>query len=361
LNGNKEKARSINAWLDTLTGRMYECRQQLYSAGKPFTATHVRKLMQGEELNPVKKLSDIFTYQIDFIDSLVGHSYTISTLRKYKKTYETLRSYMKKNYQVDDMRLVELDFKFIREYEAYLRTNFKLQNNTVASTVRRVKTVTRLAMDLGWLSHNPFIAMKLKVEEVYRDYLTSEELNSMAIKCFKLRRLATVLDLFVFSCYTGLSYADTVKLELDDVFTGEDGEQWLQSHRSKNNNRVRIPLLAPALKLVEYYHDDPRRPDGKLFPPISNQKANQYLKEIAKALNIKKKLTYHVARHTFATTVTLTNGVPIETVGQMLGHKSIKSTQLYARVTDTKVKVDMEPLKEKYREQVLGLAGDMED
>jgi hypothetical protein len=114
LNGNKEKARSINAWLDTLTGRMYECRQQLYSAGKPFTATHVRKLMQGEELNPVKKLSDIFTYQIDFIDSLVGHSYTISTLRKYKKTYETLRSYMKKNYQVDDMRLVELDFKFIR-------------------------------------------------------------------------------------------------------------------------------------------------------------------------------------------------------------------------------------------------------
>jgi len=340
---------------------MHESRQKLYSAGKPFGALHVRKLMQGEDLHPVKRVSDIFNYQIAFIDSLIGRGYTLSTWRKYNKTFERLKSFMKKNYQVEDMRLDELDFKFIREYDAYLRTDFKLQPNTIASTVRRVKTVIRLAMDLGWLAHNPFIAMKLKIEEVYRDYLTSEELNQMAIKQFKIRRLATVRDLFVFSCYTGLSYADTVKLELDDVFTGEDGGQWLQSHRTKNNNRVRIPLLAPALKLIEYYQNDPRRPDSKLFPPISNQKANQYLKEIAKALHIKKKLTYHVARHTFATTVTLTNGVPLETVGQMLGHKSIKSTQLYARVTDMKVRADMEPLKEKYKEQRLSLVEGVEE
>jgi site-specific recombinase XerD len=355
MRGSRERARSVNNWLDTMVGRSHECRQQLYATGKAFTATHVRRLMQGEELFPVRKLSDIFTYQIDFINSLVGQGYTLSTLRKYKRTYEILKRYMKHKYEADDLRLDGLDFKFIREYEAYLRTNYSMQNNTVASTVRRVKTVIKLAMNLGWLSHDPFIAMKLKVEEVYRDYLTSEELSRMAAKKFKLRRLATVRDLFVFSCYTGLSYADTVKLELDDIFTAEDGAQWLQSHRTKNNNRVRIPLLTPALRLIKFYHDDPRRPDGRLFPPISNQKANAYLKEIAKAVHIKKKLTYHVARHTFATTVTLTNGVPIETVGQMLGHKSIKSTQLYARVTDTKVKLDMEPLKARYEDQELDL------
>jgi len=182
----------------------------------------------------------------------------------------------------------------------------------------------------------------------------------IAAKKFKIRRLSTVRDLFVFSCFTGLSYADTVKLELDDIVTGEDGEHWLQTHRTKNNNRVRVPLLPPALKLIRLYHDDPRRKENKLFPSISNQKANAYLKDIAKAVNIKKKLTYHVARHTFATTVTLTNGVPIETVGQMLGHKSIKSTQIYARVTDTKVRVDMGPLKERYEGQELSLENEFE-
>jgi len=360
MRGTRETPRSVNTWLDTLSGRAYEARQQLYSTGKAFTATDVRKLMQGEELYPVKKLSDIFDYQTEFISSLIGHNYTYGTLRKYRSTYRSLKRYMIKTYGVDDMRLDQLDFKFIRDYEAFLRTEYKWVHNTITSTVRRVKTVIRLAMDLGWLNRNPFIAMKLKVVEVYRDFLTSEELSRIAAKNFKVRRLSTVRDLFVFSCFTGLSYADTVKLELDDIVTGEDGEQWLQTHRSKNNNRVRVPLLPPALKLIRLYHDDPRRQEKKLFPSISNQKANAYLKDIAKAVSLKKKLTYHVARHTFATTVTLTNGVPIETVGQMLGHKSIKSTQLYARVTDTKVRIDMGPLKARYEAQELSLESEFD-
>jgi len=221
MKGTREKSRTVNAWLDTLSGRAHDCRQQLYATGKAFTANHVRKLMQGEDLYPVRKLSDIFNYQIQHIDSLIGHSYTAGTWRKYNRTFHTLQRYMKENYQVDDMRLDDLDFKFIRDYEVFLRRNYSLVNNTVASTVRRVKTVIRLAIDLGWLNRNPFIAMKLKVEEVYRDYLTSEELSRMAAKNFKVRRLSIVRDLFVFSCYTGLSYADTVRLGLDDVVTGK--------------------------------------------------------------------------------------------------------------------------------------------
>jgi len=163
----------------------------------------------------------------------------------------------------------------------------------------------------------------------------------------------------LFSCYTGLSHADTVKLSAKDLVL-DVGETWIQTRRVKNNNRVRVPLLAPALALLKYYENDPRTPEGRLFPIISNQKANAYLKDISKEIGLTKGLTFHCARHTFATTVTLTNGVPMETVGQMLGHKSIRSTQHYARVTDTKVHLDMQKIKVKYSGQVLYLA-DLDD
>lgn len=170
-----------------------------------------------------------------------------------------------------------------------------------------------------------------------------------------------VRDMFLFSCYTGLAFSDTLALKQDDIVNGEDNEPWLQTHRIKNNSRVRIPLLSPALKIIEFYKDHPRTDRGYLLPKISNQKANAYLKEITEKLGLHKRLTYHCARHTFATTITLTNGVPIETVGQMLGHKNIRSTQHYARVTDTKVHVDMKPIKAHYEQQELKLAQDFFD
>ena len=135
----------------------------------------------------------------------------------------------------------------------------------------------------------------------------------------------------------------------------DNGETWIQTHRVKNNNRVRVPLLPPAKALLTHYRNHSLAQKDKLFPNISNQKANAYLKDIAKQLGITKRLTYHCARHTFATTVTLTNGVPMETVGQMMGHKNIRSTQYYARVTNTKVHNDMQLVKAKYSGQLLGL------
>ncbi|GAA4321397.1 hypothetical protein GCM10023149_21240 [Mucilaginibacter gynuensis] len=186
--------------------------------------------------------------------------------------------------------------------------------------------------------------------------MTSEELNALALKKLK-KRLVLTRDLFLFSCYTGLSYSDTVRLTAEDIVKGEDGGIWLETHRMKNNNRVRVPLLSPALKLIEHYKSYPRFPDEDfLLPKLSNPRVNFYLKEIMKEMGWTKWLTFHCARHTFATTVTLTNGVPIETVGQMLGHKNIRSTQIYARVTDTKVSRDMSALKKKYAGQELTLA-----
>ncbi|GAA4337858.1 site-specific integrase [Mucilaginibacter gynuensis] len=359
VKGTKEEARSINAWLETLNARAYNVRQELYAAGKPFTPTHIRKLMQGEILEPPKMLSDAWNYHTNQIAGLIGKDYTMGTLQKYKTVFKVLKRYILLKKQVEDLPLNELDYKFVRDFDHYLKTDYGVKINTAVQMVKKLRTIIKIAYEIGWISRDPFIAYRARHEEVHREYLNSFELHELATKRLKRKRLIMVRDLFLFSCYTGLSYADTVKLKRSDILKGEDGGLWIQTYRMKNNNRVRIPLLSPALRLIEHYKDYPRVLDENfILPKVSNQKANAYLKDITAMLGWTKRLTFHCARHTFATTVTLTNGVPIETVGQMLGHKSIGTTQLYARITDTKVSRDMKPLKKKYKGQELFLSAE---
>ena len=309
--------------------------------------------MQGEELEPPKMLSMAWNYQLNYIIGMIGKDYSKATLQKYRASYKALKKFLKLKLLTEDIRLDQLDHQFVKDYEYYLKTDYGVQNNTAIQIIKKLRTIIHIAMDFGWLSRDPFIAHRMKSTEVHRDYLTEEELSRLAVKRFP-KKLSLVRDIFLFSCYTGLSYADTVKLSIEDQVI-DNGETWIQTHRVKNNNRVRVPLLPPAKALLIHYKNHPRTPKDKLFPNISNQKANAYLKDISKQLGITKRLTYHCARHTFATTVTLTNGVPMETVGQMLGHKNIRSTQHYARVTDTKVYVDMQQLKAKYSGESLHL------
>jgi site-specific recombinase XerD len=356
IRGNKEEARITNAWLDVLYTRAYSCRLELYTSGKPFQAVHIRKLMQGEEIDPPKMLSEAWSYHTNQIAGLLGKDYTPGTLAKYKTVYRVIKKYVAMKNKADDIRLDEIDYRFVRDFEYYLKTDYGVKINTAIQMVKKLRTVIKIAYEIGWVKRDPFIAYRVRHEEVHREYLTSNELNELAKRRFRKRRLNVVRDLFLFSCYTGLSYADTVKLKRADILKGEDGGLWIQTYRTKNNNRVRVPLLSPALRLVEHYKDYPRILDEDfILPKISNQKANAYLKDITSMMGWTKRLTFHCARHTFATTVTLTNGVPIETVGQMLGHKSINTTQLYARITDTKVSRDMKPLKKKYVGQELFL------
>jgi len=361
MTGLRNGAKETNGWLDILNSRAFDARQQLYAGGKAFSNLHVRKLMQGEDLEPVKTIAEVWKYHTENIGSLIGKGYSKSTLKKYATCWNALTRYMKLRYRLTDIRLDQLDYKFIKEYEMWLKTDYGVINNTAIGMVRKVRVIIRLAMDYGWLKRDPFLPLRMKLDEVHRDYLTNAELSKLAVKRFSPKKLNMVRDMFLFSCYTGLAFSDTLALKQEDIINGEDGEPWLQTHRIKNNNRVRVPLLSPALKIIEFYKDHPRIDRGYLLPKISNQKANAYLKEITEKLDLHKRLTYHCARHTFATTVTLTNGVPIETVGQMLGHKNIRSTQHYARVTDTKVQVDMKPIKIRYEQQELKLSEDFFD
>lgn len=205
-----------------------------------------------------------------------------------------------------------------------------------------------LAISLELIKKNPYSKYKVHLEETNREFLTQLELSSIEAKEINIPRLAAIRDIFVFACYTGLSYSDISKLSIDHLRIGIDKNEWIIIDRSKTNNRCRIPLLPRAKLILKRYNDTPQyRIKGLLLPVLTNQKMNSYLKELADICGIRKELTMHMARHTFATTVTLSNGVPIETVSKILGHTNLKTTQIYAKILDQKISDDMSLLQSK--------------
>jgi hypothetical protein len=180
LKGNKEAARAINTWLDTLYTRAYSCQQELYAAGKLFTAKHVRKLMQGEELEPIHMVSTCWDYYLNYIAGLIGKDYSPATLVKYRSGLKAFKAFLKLKFQTDDMRLDHLDHRFIKDYEYFLKTDYNIQNNTAIQHIKRLRTVVKIAIDFGWLQRDPFLAHRMKATEVYRDYLTTEELERLS-------------------------------------------------------------------------------------------------------------------------------------------------------------------------------------
>jgi site-specific recombinase XerD len=213
-----------------------------------------------------------------------------------------------------------------------------------------LKKVLNDAIAMEFILRNPYDNFKVKRGEANRDFLTMDELLQIENKSIMIKRLDIVRDVFVFACYTGLSYSDLCQLKHDHIHLGNDGEKWIIIDREKTKTRCRIPLLSKASNLIFKYENFPvNNSQRRLLPVNSNQKMNAYLKELAAICGINKKLSMHVARHTFATSVTLANGVPIETVSKMLGHNSLKTTQIYARIVDDKISKDMKKLKHKLK------------
>ena len=214
--------------------------------------------------------------------------------------------------------------------------------------LERLKKMLNLAVKIGWMTKNPFDSFKFRFEKYERQYLSKRELEILEATTFTRSSLEKVKDIFVFSCYSGLSYVDIKELVPDQIVKGIDGINWIYTKRQKTNETVKVPLLPKAQEILSLYLNQKDFPESEpIFPVFSNQKVNKYLKEIMEQLNIRKTITFHSARHTFATTITLSNGVPIETVSKLLGHTKLSTTQIYARVLETKVSSDMLLLKEK--------------
>jgi site-specific recombinase XerD len=227
-----------------------------------------------------------------------------------------------------------------------------LSQNTIMKHIQRLRKIVTLAYHMEWIDRDPFVRWKPVFQQKRRGFLSAKELETLENHTFISERLDRVRDLFIFSCYTGISYVDIMNLTESNLVLGMDGDIWISTKRQKTKASINIPLLSKAANIIAKYKTHPMTEvTGLLLPKITNEKLNMYLKEVASHAHILKNLTFHMARHTFATTVTLSNGVPIETVSKMLGHSKIATTQIYARVLDHKISSDISILKEKLKNQ----------
>lgn len=275
----------------------------------------------------------------------VGTTATQKTYSRYELTKQRLIDFMKERYHVSDMQIRELNTVFIENFYLYLRNTCDISNNTAMKFVQRFRTILNYAKNTGLDFIDPFANYKFNFERVDRGYLEQAEIDKIYNKEFTSQRLEQVRDMFIFSCYTGLSYIDLCNLTPENIKTGFDSKLWIMTKREKTGIDSNIPLLEIPRQILAKYEG--RLKDGKLLPVISNQKMNDYLDEIAAICEINKHITFHLARHTFATEICITQSVPIESVSKMLGHTNIKTTQIYARVVDRKVSHDMSVLERK--------------
>lgn len=348
--GTNQKARILNNYLEEVNSSIFKSYQDLKLEHKLITSQAIKARYLGED-EQNHSVIDIIKYHNEDMQGKLKWG----TQKNYYTTQKYISEFLLKTYKTTDIYLQELDYNFIIKFEKHLRGHMPedhqkpMGNNTVMKHIERFRKLINLSFKLGWIDKDPFVNFKAQFIKTERGFLSLHELRAVEERQFTIERLQLVKDLFVFSCYTSLSYIDVINLTEDNICIGIDGELWIYYKREKTTKFIRIPLLPQALEIIEKYKRTRKsRTQESLFPKISNQKLNAYLKEIADLCGIKKNLTFHIARHTFATTVTLSNGMPIETVSKLLGHSRISTTQIYAKVIERKVSDDMKKLREQF-------------
>lgn len=344
--GTSQNTRALNGYLDIVYTRLIDCHSKLWEKDKVISPKAIKSLFLGLDQEH-KTLKDIIDYHNKHMSSVLQPG----TLKNYYTTERYLYKFLKKNFKTDNFYLKHLSHGFIIDFEHFLRT-FKpkkerrtCSNNGTMKHLERLKKMINLAVKLEWIPKNPFVNYQLKFQKNERHYLNEHELGILEQTIFSSQSLEKVQNIFIFSCYTGLSYIDIKELTGDQVVKNINGSDWIYTRRIKTNETVKIPLLKQAQEILCKYHEKKGARNELIFPTISNQKMNSYLKEIASSIGIRKNITFHSARHTFATTVTLANGVPIETVSKLLGHTKLATTQIYARVLENKLSSDMQQLE----------------
>jgi site-specific recombinase XerD len=349
LSGRSAEAKEINNHLAMIRAKLLNCHSKLEARNAEITAESLKREYSGVVERPRMLMEIITQHNID-IKTLIGKGYSKATWVKYNSTKTHVENFLKWKYSISDMDIKKLNFEFITDFEFYLKSQKNIDVNTNGKYIKNIKKIIKECVAKNWLDKDPFMAYKVKAKKTEREFLAEEELQAIHEREFEIERLSQVRDIFIFSCYTGLAYIDIYNLSPNQIALGIDGEKWIFTCRQKTGTPSRIPLLPPAMAILDKYANHPMTVNRKkLLPVPSNQKLNAYLKEIAAICKIPKELTFHAARHTFATTVTLTNGVPIETVSKMLGHTKLQTTQIYARILDKKVSGDMQTLRDKLK------------
>lgn len=347
MKGNTEEARSINSYLDMMRSKVLSAEMELLHKEEELSIENFQSILLENNKNH-RMLIPVFQDHNNKMKELLGKKYAPGTLQRFEVTLNHIQNFLQWKYNVTDIRIDKVDHCFITELEFYLRSVKNCSNNTSVKYVRNFRKIIKICLNNDWLEKNPFSRYEGKVIEVDKEFLTEEEIQKIYNKKFSNTRLELVKDIFIFCCFTGLAYIDVQQLRKDHLGIGIDGNKWIFKNRQKTDTRSKIPLLPIAEELIEKYSNHPKCIyEDRILPVLSNQKMNSYLKEIGDVCGIQKEITFHMARHSFATSVTLTNGVPIESVSKMLGHKSLRTTQHYAKIVDKRVSDDMAILKQK--------------
>ena len=342
IKGRTTEALNTNLQLDNIASGLQSIFRRI-EMSDVVSLERIKSEFLGKK-EEIDTLMQLFEKHNGDVAKQVGVSVGKATLQKYNVCKRHFSEFLEKQYKRSDLKLTELTYVVIREFDLYLRTEVGQNANTATKTMKTFKTITLLGQKMGVLLHDPFMNHRFHIEPVNRGFLTDEEILLIANKDLGISRLELVRDIFIFSCFTGLAYIDVSNLTPDHIVTLGD-KQWIMTQRQKTSVETNVLLLDIPKAIIAKYGGKTYR-NGKLFPMLTNQKTNSYLKEIADICGIKKNLTFHLARHTFAT-MSLSKGVPMESVSKMLGHTNIRTTQIYARITNKKIEHDMEELADK--------------
>lgn len=344
--GTKEDARVVNAFLDLLAAKVVKYKTELLSAGRAITADKLIACISGNQSQSNMLLQEFKEHNVEMESLVQTGDYSKSTWIRFKTTLSHVKEFIAFKYNVEDIHFVDLDFGFIKDFDLYLRTVRKCNNNSTLKYITNFRKIIGRAIDKEILELDPFRRFKKKRTKPNKRPITSEQLRILEEKVFSTDRLTVIRDVFVFQCYTGLAYIDVYQLRKTDIQRGVDGEWWIISNRQKTDASTKVPLLPKAMEIMKKYEDDPLcLQRNSVLPVRSNQKTNEYLKEIATLCSFDITLNTHKARRTFATTIALKNGVPINIVKEMLGHSTVAQTEEYAITDELIIASEMKQLK----------------
>lgn len=345
VKGKGKMVEELNNYLTSIRIRLYQIHRELEEGGKTITADTIKKIYYGQD-DSKKTLLQLFDEHNSQCRLLIGKDFVPKTVQRYETTAKYLKEFMEKIYNISDICLSDVTPSFIQDFEVFLKVEKGCAQNAATTRLKNIKKMYRIALENDWVKKSPFVTFKLKRESTHPEFLTMDEIQRIAAKDISVKRVEQVRDVFLFCCFSGLAFSDVQQLSREHLIKDQAGKMWIRKARQKTNNMCNIPLLPIGLQLIEKYSNHPECVEsGLLFPVPSNQKYNSYLKEVADICGITKHISSHVARHSYATSVCLANGVSLENVAKMLGHSDTKMTQHYAQILDSSIMKDMQEVE----------------
>ena len=348
VTGKSKHATEINATLDKINVAINTSYRKLQEIKNTITASEVKNTFQGIASGQETLISYFARHNEDF-KKRVGVNRELSTQVQYENSLNHLKRFMSLKCKLSDIPFTQLDFSFIEKYDFYLRVELKLKPNTILGIIRHLRKMIKLATGEGIITCDPFDGYSPERPKAEQKYLTREELNKIMVTPLDHPCRYLTRDMFLFSVFTGLAYRDICNLTAKNIVRASDGVLWIETTRQKTGTPCEIPLMEIPLQILNKYKG--LAPDGKLLPMQSCGRLTKNLKVVARLCGLKRKLIFHAGRHTYASEICLSQGVPIETVSRMLGHRDLRSTQIYAKISNNKISEDTDKLEERIKDK----------